>query len=371
MFGRPAPRIEFLCAPENLGVIAEPVPARDALPDWFRRLPAVDKERLSVTDNALTVKRCMPFLDAMNAGWVLPLAATVRIEIADGGQTVNSGWDFDRTMVSQHHPYQVAGHPMSPRPPGKFHNHWAIRTPPGWSCLFVPPLNRPNGVVEVAAGVVDTDTYHALIHFPFFAIGSDGLQGQDLLSYEIFVRELELEIEAERFPDWMQPLNQFYNVTGLLAQLGSGTSAQPFQTVADYDAWLKRASQVPTLMASMQANMREGMAAGVVQPKVLMLKVVPQLDALIKDAPEETLFWRPIAEMPADFSAEDKARLTESFRGLIADQLMPAYRDLRRFVNEEYLPASRDTVSLAALPDGEAWYAYRAKRSTTTGALWM
>ena len=175
MFGRPAPRIEFLCAPENLGVIAEPVPARDALPDWFRRLPAVDKERLSVTDNALTVKRCMPFLDAMNAGWVLPLAATIRIEIADGGQTVNSGWDFDRTMVSQHHPYQVAGHPMSPRPPGKFHNHWAIRTPPGWSCLFVPPLNRPNGVVEVAAGVVDTDTYHALIHFPFFAIGSDGL----------------------------------------------------------------------------------------------------------------------------------------------------------------------------------------------------
>ncbi len=198
------------------------------------------------------------------------------------------------------------------------------------------------------------------------AIGSEGLQGQDLLSYEMFVRELQLEIEGERFPDWMQPLNQFYNVTGLLAQLGSGTSAQPFKTVGDYEAWLSRAAQVPTLMASMQANMREGMAAGVVQPKVLMLKVVPQLDALIKDDPEQTLFWRPIAEMPAEFSAEDKARLTEAYRALIADQLMPAYRELRRFVNDEYLPASRDTVSLAALPDGEAWYAYRAKRSTTT-----
>mgnify|MGYP006167339701 CR=1 FL=1 len=174
MFGRPAPRIEFLCAPENLGVIAEPVPARDALPDWFRRLPAVDKERLSVTDNALTVKRCMPFLDAMNAGWVLPLAATIRIEIADGGQTVNSGWDFDRTMVSQHHPYQVAGHPMQPRPPNKFHNHWTIRTPKGWSCLFIPPMNQPNGVVEIAAGIVDTDEYSALINFPFFATAPDG-----------------------------------------------------------------------------------------------------------------------------------------------------------------------------------------------------
>ena len=74
------PKIEFLCAPEDLGVIAEPVPAREALPDWFRRLPAVDKQRLSPTDNALTVKRCMPFLDALTAGWILPLAATVRIE---------------------------------------------------------------------------------------------------------------------------------------------------------------------------------------------------------------------------------------------------------------------------------------------------
>ncbi len=50
MFGRSSPRIEFLCAPEDQGVIAEPVPAREALPDWFRRIPAVDKQRLSTTE---------------------------------------------------------------------------------------------------------------------------------------------------------------------------------------------------------------------------------------------------------------------------------------------------------------------------------
>lgn len=198
------------------------------------------------------------------------------------------------------------------------------------------------------------------------AIGKDGLTGQDLLSYEIFVRDLAFEIEGERFPDWQQPLNQFRNIAGQFAQLGSGTSAQPFKTVQDYDHWLARAGKVPGLMATMQANMREGMAAGVVQPKVLMLKVIPQLDALIHDKPEDTLFWTPIAQMPADFSDADKARLTEAYRTLIADQLIPAYRDLRRFVNDEYLPACRDTVSLSALPDGEAWYAYRVKQSTTT-----
>jgi uncharacterized protein (DUF885 family) len=198
------------------------------------------------------------------------------------------------------------------------------------------------------------------------AIGKDGLGGQDLLSYEIFMNELDSAIEGERFPDWKQPLNQFRNLTGMFAQLGSGSSAQPFKTVQDYDHWLARANQVPVLMASMQANMRTGMADGVVQPKVLMLKVIPQIDALIKDKPEDTLFWRPIAEMPADFSEEDKARLTEAYRALIADKLMPAYRELRAFVNDQYLPACRDTVSLSALPDGEAWYAYRVKQSTTT-----
>jgi len=136
------PCIEFLCAPQDLGVIAPPVPAREALPDWFRRLAPVDKNHLSTTDNALTVKRCMPFLDALMAGWILPLAATVRIEIADKGETVNTGWDFDKTMVSNHHPYQVNGHPMQPRPPCKIHNHWTIRTPPGWSCLFIPPMTE-------------------------------------------------------------------------------------------------------------------------------------------------------------------------------------------------------------------------------------
>lgn len=169
------PQIEFFCAPEDLGVIAAPVPAREAMPDWFRRLAPVDKSRLSTTDNALTVKRCMPFLDALMAGWILPLAATVRIDIRDNGQTVDTGWDFDKTMVSNHHPYQVSGHPMQPRPPCKLHNHWTIRTPPGWSCLFIAPMNQPNGVIEVAAGIVDTDEYTSLIHFPFFATAPDGL----------------------------------------------------------------------------------------------------------------------------------------------------------------------------------------------------
>jgi hypothetical protein len=172
---RTRPVIEFLCRPEDQDVIAEPVRALKVLPAWFKQLPGVDKARVSATNDGLTVKRCMPFLDAMSTGWILPLAATVGLEISDGGATVTGGWKFDREMVSNHGPGQVAGNPFEPRPPMKFHNYWSIRTAKGWSCLFLPPLNRPNAVVEVFAGVVDTDTYTAPINFPFVATAADGV----------------------------------------------------------------------------------------------------------------------------------------------------------------------------------------------------
>ncbi len=204
MFGRRDVKIEFLCRSEDEGVLAAPVPAKEVMPNWFKRLPTVDKNHLSPTNDGLTVKRCMPFLDALTSGWILPLVATVRLEVVDGGKTVNAGWDFDRVMVTYHNDHQVAGHPHQPRPACKFHNYWTIRTPPGWSCLFVPPLNRPNSVFEVSAGVVDTDRYVSPIHFPFFAVAEDGLyvlkKGTPLVQVIPFRRadtELPGEVKVE------------------------------------------------------------------------------------------------------------------------------------------------------------------------------
>lgn len=203
-FAKPSPRISFVCQPQDMGVIAEPRPAKTDMPHWFRKIPAVDLDHVSAGDNGITIKRCMPFLDALTTGWILPLAASVRLEIKDGGENVESGWEFDRTMVSNHSPHQVTGHPAAKRPPCKFHNYWSIRTAPGWSCLFLPPLNRPNGIFEAVAGIVDTDTYSAHIHFPFFPVGPDGVhiieKGTPIVQIIPFQRsdaEIEAEVRAE------------------------------------------------------------------------------------------------------------------------------------------------------------------------------
>lgn len=196
------PPITFTCEPADHGVIAEPRPAKSAMPTWFRKLPAINAEATSPTNNGLTVKRCMPFLDALTTGWVIPLAATVRLEVCDDGRTVNAGWDFDREMVSYHPEFQIAGHPDAGRPACKFHNFWTIRTPPGWSVLITPPLNRPDPRFEILSGVVDTDTYRSTIHFPFFVRAEDGLhtieKGEPIAQVIPFRRTTgEAEIRAE------------------------------------------------------------------------------------------------------------------------------------------------------------------------------
>lgn len=198
------------------------------------------------------------------------------------------------------------------------------------------------------------------------AVGSEGLEGQALLSYEIFVRNQKQEIAGAAFPDWMQPIEQFRNVANMAVQLGSGTGAQPFRSVKDYEDWLARGSRVPVLLDQAITNMRQGAAAGVVQPKALMAKVLPQLDAVIKPTAEETLFWGPVAKFPEDFSEADKARLTAAYRDMIEGALMPAYQRLRDYIAEDYLPVARESHGLDALPAGEAWYAFNARNSTTT-----
>ena len=162
------PTIEFLCQKEDFNVIPSPIPARKYMPVWYKNLtPKVDGQ--NKLENS-TIKRCPPFLDAMTLGWIIPLAADVEfITNSDaGGVTYKSL--FYKPMVENHTAAQIGDkeHPHSPKPPMKFLSYWAIKVPPGWSVLFMPPMNRPDFRFECIAGMVDCDGYFEYINFPFF-----------------------------------------------------------------------------------------------------------------------------------------------------------------------------------------------------------
>ncbi len=198
----------------------------------------------------------------------------------------------------------------------------------------------------------------------------ESLEPQDRLSYDIFKlqRENALEGFTEGFFDLrnLMPVNQFFGFHNFLALLGSGANAQPFVTVEDYDNWLLRSAGYAEWTDSAIAKMGEGIEAGVVQPRLIMEKVIPQLEAHIVDDVEESVFWRPIANMPTDIPAADRERLTAAYRDHIQNVLVPAYRRMRDFVRDEYVPHTRETVGLSHIPGGAELYGYNARTITTT-----
>ncbi len=198
------------------------------------------------------------------------------------------------------------------------------------------------------------------------AIDPQALTGQDRISHDMFVRARERDLEGYRFPAYLQPINQFYNITSMFAMLGSGTGAQPFQNEQDYDNWLRRMEQMPAIVDQAISNMREGMAAGVVQPRVLMEKSLPQIRAHVVDEVEASIFWRPIQSMPAAISEQPRERIVAAYRAAITDLIVPAYTRLAEFIADEYLPATRETVGMWDLPNGRDWYAFQVRNSTTT-----
>ena len=193
-----------------------------------------------------------------------------------------------------------------------------------------------------------------------------GLNDQEQLSYDLFRQQREWAIDGAAFPAHLQPINQFRSFMNSFVQLGSGKSLHPFETVKDYEDWLSRVDDFLVYVDTAIDNMQEGAAEGVVQPRVLMAKVLPQLESQLADSAEESGFWAPVANMPAEFSEEDRSRLTAAFRDTIENRIVPAYARMLNFVGDDYMAAARDTVGLYALPNGRKWYEYLVRVRTTT-----
>lgn len=198
------------------------------------------------------------------------------------------------------------------------------------------------------------------------AIPRAQLDRGDRINYDILAFELHGLLAMERFPEHLLPINQMDSVPVMLANYAGGEASQPIATVAQYDAYLSRVSQLPAWIDQAIVNMREGMRKGVTQPRAIMVSALPQFQKLVSATPETNIYYTPITKLPATFSDADKQRLTAAYRSTVADKVMPALARLATFLEKEYIPACRTTTGLGKLPDGMAWYAARVANQTTT-----
>ncbi|WP_027375869.1 DUF885 domain-containing protein [Kaistella palustris] len=187
--------------------------------------------------------------------------------------------------------------------------------------------------------------------------------------YNVLDYTLKDKIERYAYHPEYIPFTQFGGLPLDFPLLGSGEGTQPFKTEKDYTDWLKRCEKFPVWMDTAIANFRLGVANQYVLPKKLVLKMIPQMKAeeLTSTDFNKNIFYGPIRNFPANFSASQKERFTAKYRDMIKNQIIPAYAKMAQFLETEYLPKARTTDGINALPRGNEIYAYYTKSWSTTG----
>jgi uncharacterized protein (DUF885 family) len=177
--------------------------------------------------------------------------------------------------------------------------------------------------------------------------------------------------DARNSLEWLSyPFHQHFAFIhlngGVIFGLVRVVGTQPFRTEADYRAWIRRVQRYPAFLASVESVMRDGAAADVTTPRILVEHTLAQLEALTPEDMTKSTLWKPIMQFPASMDADERNRVEADYRRVLDEEMFPALRRLAGFVRSDYLPKARTTDGLGALPDGGRMYRFAVRSETTT-----
>lgn len=204
------------------------------------------------------------------------------------------------------------------------------------------------------------------------------LRRADQLSLKVMKWDCEIKLEGLQKPlvvitspmynlpsFELTPLTQIQSLHLYVAQLGAGGSVHPFNSIKDYEDWLERIEDYLDFLDTSIEMMKEGISKKIVLPAVLTQKTIDQLEEFIVKPTTEHLFYKPIKSLPDEISPVQRDRLAEKYKEMISKKLRPKYKELKKFLVEEYLPNSRSTSGFVDLPHGKETYEYLIRLHTT------
>lgn len=192
-------------------------------------------------------------------------------------------------------------------------------------------------------------------------IDASSLDAADRLNHRLFERLLRNRVERHRFRLFLSPVGGRSGPHQRIPQMAERVR---FNTPQDYTHYLDRLEQTPQSIVNSMAMMRRGVSQGRTPPRVTLLGLPGQFDALLSGGLDA--LSKPFENMPAVISNPRRSELRNRFR----NRSMPAVREaigkMRDFVVNEYLPGCRTSIAATDLPDGEAYYAFQLRTMTTT-----
>ena len=197
----------------------------------------------------------------------------------------------------------------------------------------------------------------------FEAIDTAGFPQQEQLNKTLMMRDLKMDLEGARFKPWEMPVSQF---GGLHIELPDLVTVLSFETVKDYEDYIARLKAMPVLFDQTEVQMRNGVADGLMKPRLLLDQVAKQASEVATQSPENSPFAKPFAKFPKTISEADQKRLRDQGIAAIRDGVLPAYVKFTAFVRDEYAPKGLTELGMWALPDGGARYRFAIRQLTTT-----
>ena len=197
----------------------------------------------------------------------------------------------------------------------------------------------------------------------FEALDVSGFPEPEKLNQALMVRSLREDVDSARFKHWEMPATQF---GGVHLEYASFPSYLPFRNLKDYENYLARLHQIPTILDQALAHMRDGLRDHLMPPKYLLEKVAAQAQQVADAQLDQSSFTGPLRKFPESISAQDRARLQSSIEEAVKTEIEPAYAKFAKFVRKDYAPHGRLDPGIWSLPDGDARYTFAVRQQTTT-----
>jgi len=218
-----------------------------------------------------------------------------------------------------------------------------------WTDLSLPSIRAQRAMIRTELNTVR-------------AIDRTRLRPADQLSYDLFKRGLDEALEGQRFPTELMPVDQRNGPQYLAATL----EASPQATVSDYENILTRLRRLPAVVDQTMALLDSGLKRGITPPRITLRDVPAQVENLIPDDALSSALLGPFTHFPVGIPQREQSRLSSEAQKIYAELDRPAFQRLHRYLVTAYIPHTRQSIGMSALPDGGAWYAYNVKVQTTT-----
>lgn len=194
-------------------------------------------------------------------------------------------------------------------------------------------------------------------------LNGKGLNKQELLHRNLYMFRLQQLIDGAEFSQELLALDQ---LSGFQVDVPRTISQSPKNTPQDLKNILKRLNSIPRLIGQTRALLELGIEKGIVPPRVTLKSVPDQLKKLTSASLETNPITKGLAKLPDSLSPEDKSKWTASFEQTLKKIIVPAVITFSEYFNKTYLPKSRSTYAIKALPKGQEWYKHLIRYHTTT-----